>query len=355
MTPTPKRTAAKKKLSQPQQARRTGETHLPSYLQDFGKKCVTRFDVFWVCEQISRTDEVPAWFRSLLTRMLVGWVICPQEPQYRKFLAWHHINNQFSVAAQKSEQHEPSYLNRVAQAMRSGQRYDRVYVRLGGMNSKRHHSLLAIRDTSQKYARHAKLCLQAMDVILYNAKIAKVDSRHLTLNSAKATLRYFKDVYMGKISETHSNYSKLNSKSVFNSASEYDLEPVAEKTFEDHWHFCQPSAEFWAALYCIPINSSALSKRQRESLGSRQHINALDAIIFRAIYALPFHSSDFQKQLVERAKYFETVLTFRKKLKFKNRFPGNIIEMPSTLSIFSEAALASQEDSAPGTKGNRKS
>jgi len=317
-----------------------------NHLRQFSENCVRNFNIAWICTQLSGANDVPSWYKSILTRMLVGWIVSPKSKRLRLALAWHHINDQFDRQAhrewnaQKKKRKkskrivvEPYYVNAWVQFGAGRQKYRHLYLALGGMNSKIHMSLSEIRRMSSESAAGAKRCLQLIDILTFLQRMGVT----ATNTEGNAILHDIRKLF------------KRTNQNMF-SNDEYDLEPIDSKNLENFWPAAHPSAEFWASLYTISLPAPKVANPTVEKTPVKSTTNALNQIVNKGIYSLPYGNADFQQKLIARAKYFSDALRSRKGIKLGDRFPEELVPAPANLDIFSTSVLESHLLPQPSTK-----
>jgi hypothetical protein len=329
------------------------------FLKEFNRRCIKRFDVTWVCDALTGDDTIPPWYKTILTRMLVGWIVCPKRPRVRKALAWHHINRIAHKKALKSQNAKTPYTiaalaNFFAMFLH---RYKHIYGPLGGFDSITQYSLFEITSWSKENAQRGKFCLQFVDIL--NHQASKPSQTQFTPNfdHAKIWMDQFNDVVMRiqkpkkfhdlKKHDGFSDYGIAPNK-IFDAQTQYAEKQIGRKEFEVYWKSCKQSAEFIAALYCIEIDAAKLYPSARANLKPAKRVNALDAIIQGSIERLPFSSQRFQTEVVQRAKFFSTLLTTRRKV--RHEFPPELPGMRSDLAIFAKETLRKLDDMHGSTK-----
>jgi hypothetical protein len=306
---------------------------VPDYLTAFRKKCVIDFDVSWLIAQLNSNPPTPTWFRTLLTKMLVGWALCPTNKKVRKAMAWHSINQTIHLkAAAKDSSEEKSYYNSAFIEFFLHRRFQKIYRPLGGFNSRAIYSYNDIRERIKEAAKNAEYCMPPIDILVNTPPEAtKSKSKNQSLRSMK-NAKWMLD-------ELHEN---RDDNDPFSPSSEYRGKAISSKNFEKYWKTYKQSAEFVAALYCIrnPIVTktkiSTVDKLNRNK--SHRSLNMLHELLLGNFDRLPYRNSAFQKELIGRAAYFSQFLTSRRSLNYPDRFPDKIDKLRCEVNIFSTAA-----------------
>ncbi len=323
--------------------RRTADENTPYYLRKFGEKCVRNLDEKWICKLLVKKPALPAWYRSIITRMLVGWAIWPQKTSLRRSLAWHELNHQIHQRTKEAPKLKTSYYTRAVDAFaKAGAEFGRVYGPLGGFYSRPHHSMMQIRDRYSRFAVDAKKCLQIVDILAY------LDQNGKESNQSRA-VEILSDIGAAHKLDASDPYA-LKEPFSENSTHSAD-ELLGVKNYGKLFSDCQLSIEFLAALSCIDVKKTILRGKAKDKAYLKgKRLNALDAIIERSVNELPFESRKFQMELVRKAKHFSRFVSWRRTLGPESRFSDDLEELGANLSIFKGEVLAKFVDRRAGTK-----